>query len=243
MKGLYKIADLCVLIEYRFNFTKKFLKEYECNCNDKVDFTLSITDEELNIELDNSEIKILDVVESTCILRKFSYILTTKYNGVLFHGSSIAYNGNAFVFTAKSGVGKSTHTSNLKALLGDKITYINDDKPIIRYFESEDCFYVYGSPWNGKHFLSNNVKIPLKAIIKVNRGKKNEVSKISSLSALNFLVEQSYSNDDEKMQIKRFDIISKMLSKVEFYNLTCVKDISSAKATFNDILNGGKNEN
>lgn len=240
MKGLYKIADLVVLIEYKYNYTKIFLQEYECKDNLIVDFSISITDEELNKELEFSEVKILDVVESTCILRKFAFMLTTKYNGVLFHGSSVLYNNKAYAFTAKSGVGKSTHTKNLKDLLGDKITYINDDKPIIRYFDNENCFYVYGSPWNGKHFLSNNIKAPLKAVVKIERGDKNVATKVSSVSALSFLIEQSYSSSDEEMQIKRFEIVSKMLEKVKFYKLLCTKDISSASETYLKILNEEK---
>ncbi len=243
MKGLYKIADLYVLVEYRYNYTKAFLNDYLCNDNVNADITISVTDNELECELQNSDIKIIEVVEQTSILRKFAYLLTTKYNGVLFHASSISYNGNAYMFTAKSGVGKSTHTLNLKKLYGDKIQYINDDKPIIRYFENEDKFYVYGSPWSGKHKLSNNVKVPLKAIIKIERGDNNLVSKSSSLNALGFLLEQSHASSEKEMYIKRFDIISKMLEKVDFYKLACTKDISSAEVSFNKVLNGGDYEN
>ncbi|MDD7517902.1 hypothetical protein [Ruminococcus flavefaciens] len=32
------------------------------------------------------------------------------YDTVLFHGSVIAVDGHGFLFTAKSGTGKSTHT-------------------------------------------------------------------------------------------------------------------------------------
>ena len=239
MKGLYKIADLYVLIEYRYNYTKKFLENYLSTDNALPDIVLTVLDSDLEYELNFAEIKILDVVESSCILRKLAYEITTKFSGVLFHASSIAYNNKAFMFTAKSGTGKSTHTRNLKTVYGDKITYINDDKPIIRYFASEDKFYVYGSPWNGKHMLSNNIKVPLEAVIKLNRGDINKVEKESSLNALNFLLEQTYSTNDKEMAVKRLDVITKMLEKVKFYSLTCTKDESSSSITYTKVLNGG----
>ena len=68
--------------------------------------------------------------------------------------------------------------------LDNNVSYINDDKPFIRYFPNENAFYVYGTPWKGKHNLGSNVKVPLKAICFLNRGEENSIIKTNPLENL-----------------------------------------------------------
>ena len=236
MKNLYKIANFNVLIEYKYNYTFKFLEKYISFDNAIPDITITITEKELMEEYDVSQIKILSVVESSCILRKLAKELIDNFNTILFHASSIRYNDNAYLFTAKSGTGKSTHTRLLKELLKDKITYINDDKPFIRY--ENDEFYVYGNPWQGKHDLGENLSCKLKAIVKITRSDDNFVKKLDTISALNLLLEQAYSYNDETSVNNLLELINKMFNKIEFYELYCNMDISAAETSYNKILKG-----
>ncbi len=236
MKNLYRIAHFNILIEYKYNYTFKFLEEYLEREEVEPDFVISVTQEELISEFEKSEIKILEVVENSSILRKLANILIEKYNTILFHSSAITYNEEAYLFTAPSGTGKSTHTALLKKLLGDKVEYINDDKPFIRYIDGD--FYVYGSPWNGKHRLSSNISAPLKAIIKVERSNVNGVKELDSVSALSCLLEQSYSYNDEICVNNLLDIINKMLNAVKFYKLSCNMDIEAGEVSLKNILKG-----
>jgi serine kinase of HPr protein (carbohydrate metabolism regulator) len=51
------------------------------------------------------------------------------YGVILFHGSALSLDGEGFIFTAKSGVGKSTHAGLYRELYGERVEMINDDKP------------------------------------------------------------------------------------------------------------------
>lgn len=237
MKNIYNIANFNILIEYKYKYTYKFLEDFLVE-NDSIepDFSISIGEKEMISEFSKSEIKIMDVVESSAILRKLANVLLSKYSTVLFHSSSIKYNDGAYLFTAPSGTGKSTHTALIKKLLGDKVEYINDDKPFIKL--ENDGFYVYGSPWRGKHRLGGNVSAPLKAIVKVTRGKENKVEKLDPLNSLNLLLEQAYSYNDVNATSILLDVINLMLGKVKFYELYCNTDIESAKVSFENILKG-----
>lgn len=62
----------------------------------------------------------------------------------MVHSSAIKYNDKCYLFSADSGVGKSTHTSLWHKVYGDKVQIINDDKPIIRLENNK--LIVYGSP-------------------------------------------------------------------------------------------------
>lgn len=236
MKNIYNIANFNILIEYKYRYTFKFLEDFLVEDGVEYDFSISVGEKEMISEYAKSEIKIMDVVESSAILRKLANVLLEKYSTVLFHSSAISCDGKAYLFSAPSGTGKSTHTALLKKLLGDRVEYINDDKPFIRLNNGE--FTVYGSPWRGKHQLGQNIGAPLKAIVKVCRGKENKVEKLDALSSLNLLLEQSYSYSDANATSILLDIINGMLGKIEFYKLYCNTDISSAKETYKYVIKG-----
>ena len=89
--------------------------------------------------------------------------------------------GAAYLFTAPSGTGKSTHTRLWREVFGDRVWMINDDKPMLRI--SENLVTAYGTPWNGKHHISRNASAPLKAIVQLNRGKENIIMDFYFLKA------------------------------------------------------------
>ena len=101
------------------------------------------------------------------------------YGALLMHGSALCMDGNAYIFTAKSGTGKSTHARLWREAFGDRVWMINDDKPMIRVDEMR----VYGTPWDGKHHLSRNASAPLKAIVKLERAEENRVAPLAKADA------------------------------------------------------------
>lgn len=68
--------------------------------------------------------------------------------GFMLHASAIVVDNKAYLFSAPSGTGKSTHTKLWQECFGDKAIIINDDKPAIRIEEGK-CF-AYGTPFSGK---------------------------------------------------------------------------------------------
>ena len=99
---------------------------------------------------------------------------------LLFHGSAVAVDGQTYLFTAKSGTGKSTHTRLWRQRFGDRALMVNDDKPLLRFTETE--VLVCGTPWNGKHHLSAPVQLPLKALCVLMRSSfvTNQVRRVSA---------------------------------------------------------------
>lgn len=110
----------------------------------------------------------------------FPYYMMRLKNAIWMHGSSIAYNGRGYLFSAPSGTGKSTHTRLWKEYVDCEM--INDDKNIIVF--EEDGLKLYGNPWSGKHHLDKNISAPLSAIIFLYQAKENVIRKISVKEAL-----------------------------------------------------------
>lgn len=85
--------------------------------------------------------------ETLAVYRKIAERLP-EYGGFVFHGSAIAVDGQGYIFTAKSGTGKSTHARLWREMLGARAVMVNDDKPIIRV--AEGAARVYGTHWDGR---------------------------------------------------------------------------------------------
>ena len=91
------------------------------------DYKITMTEEDLKSERTNSsDGKVYVNEEISALYRKIADLLVDK-GIIVFHSSSFCVDGYAFLVTARSGVGKSTHARLLKEYLGDKFQYINDD--------------------------------------------------------------------------------------------------------------------
>ena len=168
-------------------------------------------------------------LEITAVLRKVTQALF-DYDTLLFHGSTIAVDGQAYLFTAKSGTGKSTHTRLWREMLGDRAIMVNDDKPFLKI--TEDGVLACGSPWNGKHRLGNNIQVPLKAICILERGGENHIKEIPPQEALPMLIQQTHR---PKKMAKYMELIDRLTQKVKFYRMQCTMDSAAAQMAYDEM--------
>ena len=155
------------------------------------------------------------------------------YDTLLFHGSTISVDNEAYLFTAKSGTGKSTHTRLWREMLGDKAIMVNDDKPFLKIGEAG--VLACGSPWNGKHKLGNNIQVPLKAICILERGEENHIKEIPPKEALPMLIQQSARPADPKKMAKYMELIDRLTQKVKFYRMQCTMDSAAAQMAYDEM--------
>jgi hypothetical protein len=136
------------------------------------DFEVSTTREDIRFEREKSAREDLCAgralrrlpdwyLEELAVYRKIAERMP-YYDTFLFHGSAIAVDGVGYLFTAKSGTGKSTRARLWRELLGARAVMVNDDKPLLRVTEAGVT--VCGTPWDGKHRLSNPIAVPLGAL-------------------------------------------------------------------------------
>lgn len=234
MVNYYKIAKIIVKLEYNSKYVEHIFSPFLIEEKSSFDVHLFATEQEILSELQLMDEKYVDLAESTALLRKLANILLKNFNCLLFHSSAIMYNENAFLFTAPSGTGKSTHTKLLKELLNDSVLYINDDKPLLK-LENQN-FTVYSSPWLGKHYLGNNLSAPLKAIVLINRANENFAKKLSYDEALKVVFEQTVNAKDDESAQNYLNLVLQLVNGVDFYLLNCTKNVESAKYSFENIL-------
>lgn len=152
------------------------------------------------------------------------------YDTFLFHGSAVAVDGWGYLFAAKSGTGKSTHARLWQALLGDRLTYVNDDKPLIRI--TPDAALVCGTPYDGKHHLSSDISVPLRAVCCLQRGTENRIRRISAGAAFPRLLQQAYTPRDQEALRRTIGLLQGLTERVQFYELSCNMDPEAAQVAF-----------
>lgn len=148
----------------------------------------------------------------------------------LMHGSCIAVDGEAFLFTAKSGTGKSTHTRLWREMLKDRAVMVNDDKPLIGVSDSGAT--AYGTPWDGKHRLSADIAVPLKTICILERAERNRISEISFSEVYPMLAQQIYRPQQVDAMLKTLQLIDRLPAAVRFFRLCCNMDSEAARISY-----------
>lgn len=167
-------------------------------------------------------------LETLAVYRQLATMLI-DYQVLLMHGSVIAVDGEAYLFTALSGTGKSTHVRLWREVFGDRAKMVNDDKPLIRV---QDGAIVYGTPWDGKHHLSNNISVPLRAIIHLQRGDTNHIESISPYKMLPILLQQTFRPSTANGALNCLNLLDKLSRQVSFYSLHCNMQPEAARIAY-----------
>lgn len=161
------------------------------------------------------------------------------YDTLVFHGSVVAVDGAAYLFTAKSGTGKSTHTRLWREVFGSRAVMVNDDKPFLQV--KHDGVMAYGSPWNGKHGLGANICAPLKAICILERGEQNMIREISPKEALFMLLQQSNRPMDKSKMPVYMELLDRLACQVRFYRMACNMEPEAAIISY-EAMSGKMDE-
>ena len=239
MKKTYKIAEKVIKVSSLYERVHNYCKDYVSEGTP--DFTVEITQADIDYErkrnAHTAEIEGRrqlnspdDYLEELAVYRKIAEKMPF-YDTFLFHGSCIAVDGEAYLFTAKSGTGKSTHTRLWREMLGDKAVMVNDDKPLIRVNDSGVT--VFGTPYNGKHRLGNNIAVSLKAVCILERAEKNTIRRIDKSEAYPMLIQQAYRPADGAALAKELTLIDRLAEQVGLYRLGANMDISAAETAYN----------
>ena len=240
MVGKYKIADVVFSAEFNYTYTKKLCASYLYEGEENPSFFIQITKKDIEEEGKRAGGFPPAYLESLALYRKFLAKLL-DFGGTVFHSSALAVDGNAYLFTAPSGTGKSTHASLWRQMLGDKVIMVNDDKPVIRLVDGE--VFVYGTPWNGKHALDTNCKVKIKAICKLERAEQNSIVELLPNQMLPTILSQTLRPENVGDYDKLLPLVSAILNNAKLYLLKCNMDISAAQLSYEVMSQGDKNEN
>ena len=252
----YALAGRCVEISAMHDYVYRMCADYQIPEGSYVgkkseslpDLSISITQEDIDCErarsargdhLEGRPVRQFsdEYLETLAVYRKIAEKMP-YFDTFLIHGSAVAADGEAYMFIAKSGTGKSTHARLWRQLLGDRAIMINDDKPLVRIApekstEGSNREYtatVFGTPWCGKHNLNTNTSVPLKAICILERGRENRIREITKKEAIVPLLGQIYRPADPEAMKKTLELTDKL--NVGFYRLACNMELQAAETSY-----------
>ena len=244
IEGKYILADLCILIRSVYDEVQSMCADYRAPEEREVDFVVETKAEEIEAEREQSEQTRIEeglppyeftpsYLETLAVYRKIATACVSR-GRMLMHGSVIAVDGRAYMFTARSGTGKSTHVRLWRQVFGDRAVMVNDDKPLLKV--SGEGVFIYGTPWDGKHRLSTNMRAPLQAICILTRAKENTIREIKPSEAASMLIQQTYRPEDTALLLATFDLLDELSKHVKFYLLGCNMDPEAAVVSSSAML-------
>ena len=213
-----KFASLAIGIDNKYQQIARLSKDYLTD--EPPLFTVSVTEEDIEKERVNSETSFSpSYYESIIVYRKIAEKLP-EYDAFLFHGSVIELRGKAYVITAHSGVGKTTHTRLWLSEFGDEVSILNGDKPTIRIIDGIP--YACGTPWQGKEDYGKNDMKPIAGFVFLSRGEKNIAYEITPADAVIRFMSQIYLPKESKAQLaKTLSLADLVIKSSKLVHLEC----------------------
>lgn len=233
-----QIADLVTEVQPLYETTRVYCRNYLTNL--PAAFQITITEADLTFEQHMLDIEAKEegmklrkftppFLERAAIQRKIAERLLQE-NTILLHGSTVAVDGAAYLFTAACGTGKSTHTRLWREVFGERAVMVNDDKPFLKI--SEDRVIAYGAPWSGKHGLDANISAPLKGICILHRGPENEIHRLRPEEAALMLHHQSFDLEEPTLREETAALVDRVLQIVPLWEMHCTKEPEAATVSF-----------
>lgn len=225
---IYKIADIVCKLKSNFKEFESKAKDYQYFGDESPLIKFTIREDYVRQKYDDKMLMSIGGLENIFMSDIFNKKIL-KFNAIFLHSSAIIYKEKAYLFSANSGVGKSTHTKLWIEKFGkDKIKILNDDKPIIRFIENE--WYVYGSPFDGGSGVNTNTRAKLGGIVFLERAQTNSIVKLNKKDVFPMLYKNTIklSLDDEYADYM-LTTADKLISENNFYLLKCNTDIESAE--------------
>ena len=94
---------------------------------------------------------------------------------------------------------------------------------------------MYGSPWQGKHNLGQNMCAPLAGICVLSQGTENRIQRLSTEEALHPIVQQCYQPKSVDAVVKSLDMVERLLTQIPIYHLSCNMDVSAAVLSYETL--------
>ena len=147
--------------------------------------------------------------------------LLIKRGVFLLHCSYVLFRGEALLFCAGKGVGKSTQAALWEQYRGAEI--VNGDRALLRL--SDAGLTAFGSPYCGSSEIALNRSAPVKAVVLLEQGSNNKLSRCVGTQAFSRLMAQITYEPYQSEQTVDFAL--GVCERVPVYTMRCVPEKSA----------------
>ena len=154
------------------------------------------------------------------------------YDRLMLHASAVIHQGKAYLFSAPSGGGKSTHAALWQTHYG--ATLLNGDKVVIQM--QDGVCTAWGSPVAGSSGIYENMGAPIAAVYILQKAPFDRVSLLSKRAALLALYSQTIkSGTDADFNTRLLDLLEQLLSSVPVCSLECLPEKSAVDCILSNL--------
>jgi hypothetical protein len=160
------------------------------------------------------------------LLRVFLSWKLLEHQGFLLHAATVIRDGKAYVFTGRSGAGKSTVAS-----LSPEGSVLTDEISLLRH--ENGLWRAYGTPfWGEFRAAGSNTSAPVAGIFRLLQAAENRVTALRPMAILRALLPNVlFFSADAKANRQLLEILSVAATEIAGYNLAFRKN-----STFWEVL-------
>lgn len=152
--------------------------------------------------------------------------LMLPFDRFFLHASAVIYQGKAYLFSTKSGGGKSTHAALWQQHFGAKL--LNGDKVLIHVRDGQ-CM-AYGSPVAGTSGIYENEGAPIAGIFLLKKSTQNSLATVPPRTAMLSLYSEAIKcSQDRAFNSRLLDLIEKLRVQVPVLSLACLPEKSAVE--------------
>jgi hypothetical protein len=142
-------------------------------------------------------------------------------NGFLLHAATVIRNGKAYVFTGRSGAGKSTIAS-----LSPAGSVLTDEISLLRFENGQ--WRAYGTPfWGEFRAAGSNTSAPVKGIFRLLQAAENRVTPLRPVEMLRALLPNVlFFSAESEANRRLLEILGRTAESIPSYELAFRKDQS-----------------
>lgn len=147
--------------------------------------------------------------------------MLTALGAVSLHSSFITHCGQAILFSAPSGTGKSTQAALWEQHAGAE--QINGDRSVIRRVDG--VWTAFGFPFAGSSGIYKNKSAPIRAIVVLRQAKDNTIERLGASEAFRLLYsETAIQRWNTQGHAAAVDLLIRLSAAVPVYRLCCTPD-------------------
>lgn len=232
MNKYYKIANLVIGMD-TCGRTLKQSKKYEIIDNFSPDIIIrpqynKVLNKFFNYNINSDELEYMATYYS------FASQLN-KFDAFVLHSSCVVVDDKAYLFSAHSGTGKSTHTKLWLNYFKNRAYILNDDKPVLRLIKGK--WYACGSPWSGKDDISENRIVPIAGIAMLERGNINQISIFKGSESIRSFLSQCYRPQSVSDTASFMNLLNDLFLNIPLWKFKCNMNIDSVLVSYNAMNN------
>lgn len=234
------LAGITVAFEHRYPYFERLMRQYRASGRPTV--SVSVSEEEIRRETEGTrglpphlpEEAHAAVREALALYRKFSEALPFL-EGFFLHAALFEVEGEGVAVVAPSGTGKSTHLALWRQLLGDRLTVVNGDKPLLRRAPGGG-FLGYGTPFCGKEGWHTNTAVPVRHLLFLERASCDRMTPLTPEEAFPLLFRATLPPEDEDALALVLPLLHDLLSSVKLLRAEVTMNLTAAEEAYRAVF-------